>query len=91
MTYDISTVDVEGTRRLARVAATCERYGQRVQYSVFECRLDAILLQRLVSDLHAQIHPARDSVRIYRLGVSFDAARLSLGREGHDWDRPLVF
>lgn len=32
--------DISDDKRLRRVAQTCEDYGVRVQYSVFECRLD---------------------------------------------------
>jgi CRISPR-associated protein Cas2 len=35
LAYDITDV-----KRLRQVAKTCEDYGVRVQYSVFECRLD---------------------------------------------------
>ena len=37
VTYDVSTETKEGRRRLRRVAKLCENYGQRVQFSVFEC------------------------------------------------------
>lgn len=88
--YDISTVDVDGPRRLAQVAAVCERYGERVQYSVFECRLDAVLLERLVSELLAEMDPRLDSVCIYRLGAPFGDARLSLGVRVHQRSEPWV-
>ena len=42
VTYDVSTIEPEGVRRLRRVAKICENYGQRVQKSVFECVVDAI-------------------------------------------------
>jgi CRISPR-associated protein Cas2 len=32
--------DISDQKRLARVARVCGDYGVRVQYSVFECRLD---------------------------------------------------
>ena len=37
VTYDVSTVEKPGVRRLRRVARACEDYGTRVQKSVFEC------------------------------------------------------
>ena len=40
VTYDIRTDSREGRRRLRRVAQACLDYGQRVQYSVFECDLN---------------------------------------------------
>jgi CRISPR-associated protein, Cas2 family len=39
ITYDVSTVTPQGRKRLRQVAKACEAYGQRVQKSVFECRL----------------------------------------------------
>ncbi|WP_084219149.1 CRISPR-associated endonuclease Cas2, partial [Syntrophorhabdus aromaticivorans] len=35
VSYDVSTKDPKGARRLHRVAKVCRDYGQRVQYSVF--------------------------------------------------------
>jgi CRISPR-associated protein Cas2 len=90
VTYDISTADRAGERRLARVAAVCERYGVRVQYSVFECRLDEIRYEQLISELLDEIKPASDSVSLYRLGSRVDDIRRSLGRRGFDWDRPMI-
>ena len=52
--YDVSTETQEGRRRLRRVAKACESIGQRVQKSVFECRVDAMQfeeLERLCSTL----------------------------------------
>ena len=71
VSYDISTVDKQGQARLRRVAKACLNFGQRVQYSVFECDVDpaqwAALKQRLI-DL---IKPEEDSLRFYRLGSNW--------------------
>jgi CRISPR-associated protein Cas2 len=68
VTYDVSTVDAEGRRRLRKVARECENYGQRVQNSVFECLIDpaewAVLRHKLL-DLY---EPEEDSLRFYFLG-----------------------
>ncbi|MEM7676193.1 MAG: CRISPR-associated endonuclease Cas2, partial [Myxococcota bacterium] len=40
ITYDVSTETDGGKRRLRRVARACRDFGQRVQYSVFECEVD---------------------------------------------------
>ena len=37
ITYDVSTQDGAGKKRLRKVAKECVNYGQRVQNSVFEC------------------------------------------------------
>ena len=51
ITYDISTVDEAGRRRLRKVAKMCVNYGQRVQNSVFECKIDAAQCRKLEIDL----------------------------------------
>lgn len=80
VTYDIRTLTPEDDRRLQRVAATCERYGQRVQYSVFECRLSEVGLVRLEAELLRVIEPEVDSVNIYRLSGAGAEYKTSLGR-----------
>lgn len=81
VTYDISTISHDGARRLARVAAVCERYGTRVQYSVFECRIGPAAMQRLTGELLDAIDPQADSVRIYRFPGTLTENCMSLGRQ----------
>ncbi len=40
VSYDVSTTDKSGQKRLRKVARLCQNYGQRVQFSVFECIVD---------------------------------------------------
>jgi CRISPR-associated protein Cas2 len=67
VTYDVSTTDAAGARRLRRVAKICEGFGQRVQNSVFECALNEAQLEQLVHRLEKAIDTEQDSLRIYRL------------------------
>jgi CRISPR-associated protein Cas2 len=67
VTYDVSTTDAAGERRLRRVAKICEGFGQRAQNSVFECTLDGAQLEKLVHRLEKAIDADQDSLRIYRL------------------------
>ena len=57
VTYDVSTVDHAGRRRLTRVAKTCLDYGQRVQNSVFECIIDPARMKQLQAALEKIIDP----------------------------------
>lgn len=68
VTYDVDTSDTAGQKRLREVAKICERYGMRVQNSVFEVLVDAAQLVTLKSELEKVIDIAQDSVRFYRLG-----------------------
>lgn len=65
--YDVSTESREGRRRLRRVAKVCEGYGQRVQKSVFECVVDGVRREQLISTLLAEIDQGEDSLRVYHL------------------------
>lgn len=67
VTYDVSTETKEGRKRLRKVAITCQSYGQRVQQSVFECRVTEAQLEALEYRLLQIINPEQDSLRIYRL------------------------
>ena len=40
VSYDVNTEDAAGRRRLRRIARHCGNWGQRVQFSVFECVVD---------------------------------------------------
>lgn len=71
VTYDVDTTNKEGEHRLRKVAQLCERYGMRVQNSVFEVLLDAAQLTTLECELEKIIEPDVDSIRIYRLGNSY--------------------
>ena len=67
VTYDVNTETKEGRRRLRKVAAVCVGFGQRVQLSVFECRVTQAQYEMLESRLLEIIEPAEDRLRMYRL------------------------
>lgn len=71
VSYDVATSDDGGPRRLRRVAKMCKNYGQRVQYSVFECIVDPAQWTLLRKKLEDQIDPSKDSLRYYFLGANW--------------------
>lgn len=68
VTYDVSTTEPAGRRRLRRVARACLNVGQRVQKSVFECSLDNAQFVTFRAKLLREIDPNEDSLRLYCLG-----------------------
>ncbi len=70
ITYDVETSSPGGAKRLRRVAKACQNWGQRVQFSVFECEVDPAQWTALRARLTAEIDPAKDSLRFYFLGAS---------------------
>ena len=67
ITYDVSTVQKAGQRRLRRVAQACEDYGLRVQKSVFECQVGQMEWVSLRDRLLREIKADEDSLRFYFL------------------------
>lgn len=71
VSYDVSTVDAAGRRRLRRIAKACENWGIRVQNSVFECNVDWAQWVQLRKTLEDICEPETDSLRYYNLGNSY--------------------
>jgi CRISPR-associated protein Cas2 len=91
VTYDVNTETAAGRRRLRRVAKVCEGFGQRVQFSVFECVVDAAQLALLVHALEREIDAGEDNLRIYRLQEPRKRHVTVLGRPlTHDQRDPLI-
>lgn len=91
ITYDVATGDAAGRRRLRRVARICKDFGQRVQYSVFECEVDPAQLALLRARLMAEIDVDADSLRFYRLGANWRSRVEHIGsKPAYDPDGPLI-
>ena len=89
--YDVSTKTREGQGRLRRVAKVCLDYGQRVQNSVFECKVDPAQLVALRTRLLSIIDLESDSIRIYNLGTNWHRRVEHHGaKEGYDVDGTLM-
>jgi CRISPR-associated protein Cas2 len=71
VTYDMGTQTENGKRRLRQVAKLCQNYGQRVQFSVFECLLEPARWVEFRAKLLAIIEPSTDSLRFYFLGANW--------------------
>ena len=72
ITYDVSTLNKSGRRRLSRIAKFCESFGQRVQNSVFECIVDQAQWVRLRNLLLKTFRKEEDSLRFYFLGNNWE-------------------
>lgn len=63
----VVSYDVPNDRRRTRLAHALEDFGQRVQYSVFECLLETEALESLRRRVGKLIDLSEDSLPIYRL------------------------
>ncbi len=92
VTYDVNTMSEGGKKRLRRVAKTCEDFGQRVQYSVFEIEVDPAQWTKLKARLEAAIQPQHDSLRYYYLGANWERKIEHVGaKPSLDLNGPLIF
>lgn len=91
VSYDVSLQNPDGARRLRRVSKACRDYGQRVQFSVFECIVDPAQWTRLKARLLEEIDPKQDSLRFYFLGANWRKRVEHVGaKESVDLEGPLV-
>lgn len=91
VTYDVSTETAAGRKRLRRVAKACERLGQRVQKSVFECQVDAMEYEALERELLAEIKLDEDNLRFYRITEPTEMRIKQYGTfRSIDFNGPLV-
>lgn len=72
ISYDVSTSDVNGKKRLRKVAKECQNHAQRVQNSVFEADLDYSTFLKLKDRLVNIIDETKDSLRFYYLGSRWE-------------------
>ncbi|MBK8455547.1 MAG: CRISPR-associated endonuclease Cas2 [Thiofilum sp.] len=91
VSYDVSTETAAGRKRLRRVAKACKNYGQRVQKSVFECKVDAATYELLKDAVLKEISLTEDNLRIYRLTEPLSKNVQEFGKfKAVDFDAPLI-
>jgi CRISPR-associated protein Cas2 len=91
VSYDVNTEDKAGRNRLRRVAIVCKNYGQRVQYSVFECTVNEMQFEKLRAELLKTIDKKVDNLRIYRLAGDRERCVESYGVDKYvDFTEPLI-
>jgi CRISPR-associated protein Cas2 len=80
VSYDVSTVTKAGRKRLRKAARACLNHGQRVQKSVFECRVTAAQLELLKHALLGIIDEEEDSLRFYRIVEPLEKNVMEFGK-----------
>jgi CRISPR-associated protein Cas2 len=89
--YDVNTETSAGRRRLRRVANVCVGFGQRVQKSLFECRVTAAQFEEMEHRLRQEIDEGTDSLRIYRLAGDRDKVLTVIGAPPpNDFREPMI-
>ena len=79
--YCTIAYDITNDGRRNRVAKILQDFGQRIQYSVFECQIDRHAYLRLQDRLQQAIAPEKDSVTLYHLCRSCEKGIERIGVE----------
>ena len=91
VSYDVCTQDRAGTRRLRRIAKVCTNFGQRVQFSVFECIVDPAQWTQMKQQLMEIMEIEKDSLRFYFMGANWKQRVEHFGtKEAIDIEGPLI-
>ena len=91
ITYDINVTSNKGQKRLRNVAKICLNYGQRVQNSVFECKVTEADFLRIKKQLEDVIDKETDSLRFYRLGANYDKKVTHIGaKQTYKFEDPMI-
>jgi CRISPR-associated protein Cas2 len=91
ITYDVNTETPAGRKRLRYIAKICVNRGQRVQNSVFECKLDQAQFVEMKSRLANAIDPKTDSLRFYLLGNNYQDRIEHIGaRPSYDPEQTMI-
>jgi len=90
--FVVVAYDIADDRRRHRVASELENFGERVQYSVFECHLSQAQFKDLQSRLALLIVDTQDRVRFSTL-CEKDVGRILIdgyGEVTQDWDYVMI-
>lgn len=91
VTYDVNTETPVGRKRLRQIAKTCLDFGQRVQNSVFELKVDPGQWAECKNRLENIIDVETDSLRYYYLGRNWHRRVEHVGaKPSVDPDGPLI-
>jgi CRISPR-associated protein Cas2 len=75
--YLLITYDIENTKKRTKLATLLEKYGVRVNYSVFELDIKKQILEELFIKMK-NLTDKNDSVRIYRFSQTTIAESFEL-------------
>lgn len=89
--YDVNTEKAAGRRRLRRLARACKDFGQRVQKSIFECKVADSQWTKLKHRLLNEMKKEEDSLRFYFIDEAAQkkTEHYGLGKPT-DLDGPLI-
>ena len=89
--FILVSYDIPNDKRRLKIAKILEDYGDRVQYSVFECDLPEKQFQKLVKELEQVLEESEDSIRIYLLCQTCVTKIRAMGQAEPPAEAPVVY
>lgn len=89
--FILVSYDIPDNKRRTKLAKILEDYGERVQYSVFECDLTAKQQAKLLKEMEGVMVVQEDSIRVYRLCVGCVKEIKALGQAKPPAEEPTVY
>ncbi len=89
--FILVTYDIPETKRRTKLAKILLAYGERVQYSVFECNLTAKQRDAMQKEIEKLISVEKDSVRIYQLCAECAKIIKALGKADGPLEDPTLY
>jgi len=65
--FYVVAYDIKDSKRRKKIASILEEYGFRVNYSVFELKIDKKKLKELLKRIVLEVDKKDDSIRFYNL------------------------
>ena len=88
--FILASYDITDDKRRRKVMKAMEDFGQRVQYSVFECQLNPAEFDKLKKRLKPLFLETQDSIRFYFIGAE-DVSRIQVLGTGQVTEDKLFF
>lgn len=73
--------DIPDDKRRTKLSNFLEGYGERIQWSVFECFISLEEMRQLYQKVKKQVKPSEDNVRFYWLSTEATSMTLTIGSE----------
>lgn len=88
--FVIISYDISDDKRRLKTMKALQDYGTRVQYSVFECRLEPAQLRKLMERIRPFVREPQDSIRFYFVSAD-DVGRIQVIGQGGVTPDPSFF
>jgi CRISPR-associated protein Cas2 len=77
----IIVYDIPNNKKRTKLAHFLEGYGDRVQFSVFECFITLEEMRQLAEKVKTKVDPTEDNVRFYWLSSEAQSLVITIGSE----------